>query len=165
MLLLAGCLWASSALAASLAGEVTRVYDGDTIVVAGIGEVRLVGVDAPEHEASTRDRYYQRRGISAAVLRRTAAAAKRYVERHARGRVVSLEPAEESRDRYGRLLAYVYLPNGQLLNRQLVLEGLAFVYRRFEFAQKQDFLLAEAEAQQRGAGMWRQVPDAVKAEK
>jgi len=154
-LVLIGLLLAAGVAAEPRSGRVERVYDGDTLVVAGIGEVRLVGIDAPEHAASERDAYYLRRGIAAATLRRVAARAKSYVQQQAHAKLVRLEPGSAGRDRYGRLLAYVYLPDGRLLNRLLLDEGLAVVYRRFDFAQKPDFLAAEAQARQRGAGLWR----------
>jgi len=50
------------AAAETLSGRVKWIYDGDSIEVAGIGTVRLLGIDAPEHKASQRDRYYQRWG-------------------------------------------------------------------------------------------------------
>jgi len=60
------------------------------------------------------------------------------------------------RDKYGRLLAYVYLPNGRLLNRLLAEQGMAVVYRRFSFNMKADFLAAEAEARKSRTGLWAQ---------
>ncbi|RME39217.1 MAG: thermonuclease family protein, partial [Deltaproteobacteria bacterium] len=41
-------------------GRVSWIYDGDTLKVEGIGKVRLLGIDAPEHEDSYRDRFYRR---------------------------------------------------------------------------------------------------------
>lgn len=153
-LALLGLLLAGSAAAASLSGRVERVYDGDTLVVAGVGEVRLLGIDAPEHEASERDRYYRRQGIPAARLRQTAESSRHYLLQQARDRIVSLQTESVKRDRYGRLLAYVYLPDGRMLNRQLLAEGLAAVYRRFDFSLKQEFLAEEAAARRRGVGLW-----------
>ena len=56
---------------------------------------------------------------------------------------------------YGRLLAYVYLPDGRLLNRMLLEQGLAAVYRKFTFRMKTDFLTAEQQARQAGIGLWK----------
>lgn len=156
---LLGVLLAGSVAAAELSGRVERVYDGDTLVVAGIGEVRLLGIDAPEHEASARDSYYRRRGIAAMTLRRIAQSARRYVRQQAGSRIVTLKTDGSKRDRYGRLLAYVYLPDGRLLNRQLLAEGLAAVYRRFNFSLKQEFLAEEAAARRRGVGLWQPAAD------
>jgi len=154
LLALLGLLLVGEASAASLSGRVERVYDGDTLVVAGIGEVRLLGIDAPEHEASERDAYYLRRGIPASTLRRIAEAARRYVRQQTGSLTVTLKTDGSARDRYGRLLAYIYLPDGRLLNRQLLAEGLAAVYRRFDFSLKQEFLAEEAAARRRGVGLW-----------
>lgn len=137
-------------------GTVVRVYDGDTIEVADVGKVRLLGIDAPEFEASGRDRFYLRRDISPETLRRTARRARSFTIDQARGKHVSLTLDHQHRDRYDRLLAYVHLPDGRLLNRLLVKKGLAAVYRRFDFRMKEDFLDAEAEARRAGRGMWKQ---------
>jgi micrococcal nuclease len=48
----------------------------------------------------------------------------------------------------------VYLLDGRLLNRLLVEQGLAVVYRRFAFRMKEEFLIAESEARQSGVGLW-----------
>ena len=61
-----------------LRGRVHWIYDGDTLKVAGVGKVRLLGIDAPEHEDSPRDRYYLRQGIPRKRLRRIARKALRF---------------------------------------------------------------------------------------
>ncbi|MFO7982380.1 MAG: thermonuclease family protein [Desulfuromonadales bacterium] len=139
---------------AELAGKVVRVYDGDTIKVESVGKVRLIGIDTPEFKASSRDRFYQRQGISPDTLRSTARRARTFNIDHARGKRVRLTLDHQHRDRYDRILAYVYLPDGRLLNRLLLEEGLASVYRRFSFRLKDDFLDTEARARSRGVGMW-----------
>jgi micrococcal nuclease len=68
---------------------------------------------------------------------------------------VTLTFDHERHDRYGRTLAYVTLADGRLLNRLLLEEGHAIVYRRFDFRLKNDFLAAEERARGKGAGMWR----------
>jgi micrococcal nuclease len=92
-LLLAGCGGASGT------ARVERVVDGDTIVVRMDGRrerVRYIGVDTPESvKPDTRVECF---GKSAAKFNR------RLVE----GREVRLRYDAEARDRYGRLLAYVY---------------------------------------------------------
>jgi micrococcal nuclease len=151
LLVLAG---GAIALRSGLRGKVLWIYDGDTIKVAGVGKVRLLGIDAPEHEDSPRDRYYMRQGISRQRLRRIAQEALRFNIERVKGRTVSLQLDHDKRDRYGRLLAYVVLPDGRMLNRLLLEKGYAAVYRRFDFRLKQDFLRAEAEARRRRVGLW-----------
>jgi micrococcal nuclease len=137
-----------------LHGEVNWVYDGDTLQVSSIGKVRLVGIDSPEKEASSRDQYLLDKGIPAATQREIYRAAKEFNINQVKGKDVTLVLEDSARDRHGRLLAYVYLPDGRLLNRLLIEQGLAVVYRRFTFSMKQEFLEAEAEAVLNGAGMW-----------
>ncbi|HVM17192.1 MAG TPA: thermonuclease family protein [Gaiellaceae bacterium] len=100
----------------SLGGTVTRVVDGDTVDVtlaSGKRErVRLIGIDTPETGTCH-------------AARATAA-----VRRLAQGARVSLrgDPTQDTRDRYGRLLAYVWLPGGRDLGYQLLAGGHARVY-------------------------------------
>ncbi|WP_305046001.1 thermonuclease family protein [Geoalkalibacter sp.] len=143
------------ACGAETRGRVSWIHDGDTLEIEGLGRVRLLGIDVPENRDSHRDRFYQERfGIAPPRLRQTAADALQFNIRHAKGQVVSLRFDGERRDRHGRLLAYVILPDGRNLNRLLVEEGLAGVYRRFDFSLKEDFLRAEDEARGRKKGMW-----------
>jgi len=136
-------------------GKVTWIYDGDTLKVAGIGKVRLLGIDTPETEDSPRDSYLQRQGVAKTTLRRVAAAALKFNIAQVKGKRVRLEYDGERRDRYGRTLAYVYLPDGTLLNRLLLEKGYAVVYRRFDFQRKKEFLRAEAAARKLKLGVWR----------
>jgi len=144
----------AAAGADDLRGRVEWIYDGDTIRVAGIGKVRLLGIDTPEREAGPRDRFFVKLGGNGATLRRIAGEALRFNIEQAKGREVRLATDRQRRDRYGRLLAYVVLPDGRLLNRLLLEKGYAIVYRRFDFARKADFLAAETEARRHGAGLW-----------
>jgi len=147
--------WAGTLCAAPLTGEVQWVYDGDTVKVAGVGKVRLIGIDAPEREASKRDRYYQQQHqIPPRQLRETSRKALDFMIRHVKGRQVTLTFDRERHDRYGRTLAYLFLADGTLLNQQLLERGLASVYRRFDFRLKPQFLQAEARAQKQRRGMW-----------
>jgi micrococcal nuclease len=137
-----------------LKGDVNWIYDGDTLEIETIGTVRLVGIDVPEHAASERDRYLTRQGIAPARLRAASQAAREFNMNQVLGKRVRLEIEDPSRDRYGRLLAYVLLPDGRLLNRVLIEQGLAVVYRRFAFRRKTEFLKAEEQAREGKRGLW-----------
>jgi micrococcal nuclease len=110
-------------------GVVTRVLDGDTLEVAlhgGPRRVRLIGVDTPEtreNEKLARD--VRRSGRSRAALLDLGHAAAAFTKGLALRREVRLELDVERRDRYGRLLAYVWLPDGRLLNAELLRAGHA----------------------------------------
>ncbi len=95
---------------------VLRLIDGDTIKVEIEGKhesVRLIGVDTPEtvHPRKPVERF----GKEASEFTKTIA----------EGATVRLEPdpANADRDRYGRLLRYVYLEDGRLLNAEIIRQG------------------------------------------
>ena len=140
--------------AAPLKGTVIWIYDGDTLKIDPVGKVRLIGIDTPERENSQRDRYLIKQGISAARQREIYQLAKEFNIKQVKGKEVTLTLDDSPRDRYGRLLAYVRLPDGRLLNRVLLEQGMAVVYRRFSFRLKEDFLTAEAEAKRNRLGLW-----------
>lgn len=137
-----------------LQGKVSWVYDGDTIKVDGIGKVRLVGIDTPEKNDSPRDNFYRRWQVPPRRLRAISRQALEFCISQARGEIVTLTLDTEERDRHGRLLAYVSLPDGRLLNRLLIERGLATTFRRFNFRMKEDFLAAEKQARAQGLGLW-----------
>ena len=145
----------ASAQPAARTGTVTWVYDADTLEVAPHGKVRLLGIDAPEKVSSDRDQSFVRLGVAQGQLRKVHGEGLAWAVGNVKGRQVTLTPGHPERDRHGRLLAYVRLPDGRLLNRLLLEEGLVIVYRRFDFALKSEFLAVEGDARQRGVGLWR----------
>jgi micrococcal nuclease len=154
LLLLLLCL-VTSAGAETLAGKVVWIYDGDTLKVENVGKVRLIGIDTPETKASSRDYFYKRDfDIEPKRLRKIAKQAKQYNIRHIKGIKVRLELDQTKRDKYNRLLAYVYLPDGTMLNRLLLEKGLAAVFRRYNFTYKKNFLDVEKRARKKGLGLW-----------
>ncbi len=103
---------------------VQRVIDGDTFVCSG-ERVRLIGVDTPESRINKRAYRQKEFGDVKKVLelgRRAKEFTKRLIPPGTR---VRLEFDLQKRDRYGRLLAYVYLPDGRMLNEVLLREGYA----------------------------------------
>lgn len=100
----------------AVAAPVERVVDGDTFiaVVAGQRErIRLIGVDTPE--TVDPDRPVQPYGKQAS----------NFAKHMLGGRTVRLVGDVEPRDKYGRLLAYVWLPDGTFWNALLAAEGYA----------------------------------------
>ena len=59
-----------------------------------------------------------------------------------------------NRDRYGRLLRYVYLPDGTLLNALIVSEGYGFAYTKYPFRRMKEFRRLERTARAEGNGLW-----------
>lgn len=107
--------------------RVSRVIDADTVELTQGDRVRLLGIDAPELGYSGQaDEPFAREGKRAldALLR----------EFDYR---VLLMPGQDSRDRYGRLLAYLFLPDQTNIQRILLQEGWVmqvFVAPNLEFA-------------------------------
>lgn len=99
-------------------GTVTRVVDGDTIVVNFDGKeetVRLIGVDTPE-------------SVHPIANKNTEAgfAASEFTTVYLSGKKVNLEFDVQERDQYGRLLAYVYV-DGKMFNEKLLQTGYASI--------------------------------------
>ncbi len=156
-LLLVGLLFClgSPLQADELAGRVSWIYDGDTLRVEGIGKVRLLGIDTPEQKSSSRDKFYLKNfGLEQRQLRVVARQAKRFNIDLAKGELVKLVTENPSHDPHGRLLAYLYLPDGRMLNQLLLEKGLATVFRRYSFSRKDDFFQAEEQARQARVGLW-----------
>lgn len=119
-----------------------RVIDGDTIELEGDERVRLIGVDAPESVDPRRP--VEPFGLEAAAFTR------RMVE----GKTVRLEYDAETRDQYGRTLAYIYLRDGTLLNAEIIRQGYGYAYTRFPHSRLQEFVGLEREAREGGRGLW-----------
>jgi endonuclease YncB( thermonuclease family) len=123
------------AVADEFKGRVVGVTDGDTIKVLHVNQVetvRLVGVDAPEKRQPYGDR------------------ARRFTADLAFDRTVTV--VTSGRDRNGRLLGEVVLPDGRSLNQELVRAGYAWWFRKYS----RDVTLArlEEEARQGRRGLW-----------
>ena len=68
--------------------------------------------------------------------------------------MVRLEYDAQKRDRYGGLLAYVYLDDGTFLNAEIIKQGYGFAYTRFPFKHIEQFRQYERDARESGAGLW-----------
>lgn len=140
---------------------VTRVVDGDTLEVMLDGRlerIRLIGVDTPEfYESDKLHRDAARTGRDEATIRALGKRASDFTKSlvHAGDRV-QLEYDQQRRDRYKRLLAFVWLPNGQMLNEVIVCEGYANAYTRYPFRQDylERFRACERQAREAGKGLW-----------
>ena len=125
---------------------VRSVIDGDTIDVATVGRVRLLGIDAPEI-----GRGYD----TSAPFGRESRARLTQLLLH---RWVRLELEGPALDVYSRHLAYVITEDGVCVNATLVREGLARVSARLPLTRLQELQRAEAEAQAFRRGMWGSTP-------
>lgn len=128
--------------------QVITVIDGDTLIVntpEGQEKVRLIGIDTPEVDPSrTKPECY---GTEASARTKELIA----------GKIVTLtsDPSQGEYDEYGRLLSYVLLEDGSILNHILVAEGYAreFTYNT-PYRYQKEFQAAEVTAKQNSLGLW-----------
>jgi micrococcal nuclease len=127
--------------------QVVRVIDGDTIQVCCIArkreKVRYIGINTPETKHPTKGvEYYGKEA---------AKANRKLVE----DKTVILTFDVEQRDRYGRLLAYVFLEDGTFVNAWLVEHGFAQVMTVPPNVKHQElFLKIQREAREGRRGLW-----------
>lgn len=125
--------------------KVVRAVDGDTIDVeinGKIERVRYVGIDTPETVDPRK--VVQCFGVEASKKN------KEFTE----GKMVRLEKDITDRDKYNRLLRYVWLGD-TLINQELVAQGFAKSYSYPPDIKYQDkFVVAEKEAREKKLGLW-----------
>lgn len=124
---------------------VSFVLDGDTIETNTGERVRLLGIDAPEiaHHDQAADRY----GDESAV----------WLTQLLRGQRVVLKFDAETKDRYGRTLAWIYLQDGSLVNLKSLETGNSRLLDRFGLPEHLENQLrdAQAQAQVQRQGLWK----------
>jgi len=133
ILLVAFFLLSPVAFAADFTGRVVSVLDGDTIEIlhtTRAERIRLNGIDCPERGQAYGNRAKQ--AASALVF----------------GKDVTLQTY--GKDKYGRTIADVHLPDGTNVNHQLVKEGWCWWYRKYAPG---NVVLEELEQRARGAGL------------
>ena len=122
---------------------VVRVIDGDTVVLETGDRVRLIGVDTPEtvHPSKPVEHYGKE--------------ASAYTKGLLEGKTVRLEYDQQTRDRYGRILAYVFR-DSLFINAELIKQGYAHAYTRYPFKQEYMdlFRSLEQKARESGRGLW-----------
>jgi micrococcal nuclease len=137
-----------------------RVIDGDTIQVrlpnARTERVWLIGTDTPEvYESEKLERDARESGRSRAEIQVLGRLASEFTERYLHSRDIGLELDVQTRDRYGRLLAYVWLSDGTLFNVLILREGYAQVLTIPPDVKYAEVLLAcQGEARERMRGLW-----------
>lgn len=117
-------------------GRVNKVYDGDTVLLSDGRKIRYLGINTPEWQ----EPFYLK--------------AKQLNESLVMGKDVRLEFDEERIDKYGRLLAYVYVGE-QMVNAKLIEAGLAHAFFIPPDRKHNTLLLKlQADAMERKLGIW-----------
>ncbi len=127
--------------------QVVSIEDGDTVTVnmnGSVERVRFIGVDTPETQDPRKP--VQCFGRAASDF------TKQLIGTHD----VRLEsdPLSSNRDRYDRLLRYIYLPDGRLVQAEIIREGYGFAYTSFPFTKSTEFKALETSARQQNKGLW-----------
>lgn len=127
--------------------RVTRVVDGDTIEIEGGTKVRYLGMNTPETVHPTKP------------VECFGHEASNYNKSLLSGGLVRLVKDITNTDKYGRLLRYVYLPDGTFVNLTLVTDGYAYAdtYPP-DVAHAREFVAAQAAARQQRLGLWASCP-------
>jgi micrococcal nuclease len=136
----------SASLPNPLKAEVIGIQDGDTIELkfifdgkkAGFRQgkpvrIRFLHINSPERGKP----FYK--------------IAKQYTSERCFHKIVTIKHTGEF-DRYGRLLGEVVLPNGSVLNKELVKRGLAIHYKKY--SKSIEYANLELDAQKKKIGIW-----------
>lgn len=127
--------------------RVTEFVDGDTIAVDMDGrteKVRFIGVDTPEtHKPNSPVQCF---GEAAAAFTKATIGSS--------GVRLEADPTNSNRDVYDRLLRYVYVPDGRLINLEIIKQGYGFAYVSFPFTKLDEFRAAQVEAREASRGLW-----------
>lgn len=128
--------------------SVISVVDGDTVKLSMNGStetIRLIGIDTPESVHPTEP--VECFGIEASNK------AKQLLS----GKQVQFETdsSQDTRDRYGRLLGYIILPDGRNFNKVMIEDGYAYEYTySTAYKYQTSFKTAESNAKASGKGLW-----------
>ncbi len=119
---------------------IMRVIDGDTVELVGGDRLRLLGIDTPEKG----ELFYD----SAAM----------FLESLVLGKKSRIEYADKRRDRYGRLLGFVYIEDTIFVNRRILSAGLGYLYlvkdQELSRPRFKELLLAQRVAVASKTGLW-----------
>ena len=129
--------------------KVTSISDGDTLSVDMNGKselLRLIGIDTPEKNHP--EKPVQCFAVAATMfLESEIDRAGGYVRLQA-------DPTNDNRDQFNRLLRYVYLDDGTLVNKEILAQGYGFAYTGFPLQKMDELIEAERQARESESGLW-----------
>jgi micrococcal nuclease len=136
---------------------VERAVDGDTLKLSNRERVRLIGVDTPEmHESAKLYRDAERTGQDVKVIQGMGRQAYEFTRALVEGKTVRLEFDVQPRDKYNRLLAYVYLEDGTFVNAEIMRNGYAYpMVIPPDVRHAEEFRALFVEARRLKKGLWK----------
>jgi micrococcal nuclease len=155
--------------AGALAQQVTKVPSGDTVVISGVGKIRLLGISSgdepatrvgngtvpparPRTDASTPPTP----AISGAFSFKRERPSRTFLQQLVLGKTVRLQ-YDALAEGKGVRRAYVFLPDGTFINAEMLRMGKAHVDLSRPFAHQVEFTRLEDEARNAGVGIWTQL--------
>lgn len=141
---------------------VREVIDGDTIRLKNRKKVRLIGIDTPElYECDKLFRDSKKSGISPKEIQKMGRESYQFTKQMCEKKFVFLEFDQQKYDKYGRILAYVHLLDGTMLNQEIIEQGYGLAYLYFPFNQeyRENFVRSQKEAKKSNRGLWNKYPD------
>lgn len=141
-LLLFCLLLFSTAFSNTVYQKVVNIIDGDTVRLESGIVVRLIGVDAPEINHPVKPEQY------------FAKESMQFLKNLLQNKYVRLEYDADRVDKYGRLLAYLFLKDGTFVNAKIIKEGYGFAYTKYPFKYLEQFKSYEKQAKESKKGLW-----------
>lgn len=153
------------------AQQVTKIASGDTIVVDGVGKVRLIGIRSidesafgvgnasvppPRHDPPSPTSQPPTM-VNGGIKLKPQRPSRDFLTGLLLGQTVTLQYDPLLGEKNGRL-AYVFLPDGSLVNAEMLRQGKARVDLSHEFAHKEEFKRLAEEADTAGVGVRAGVP-------
>lgn len=152
---------------ASYAQVVTKVTSGDTVIVEGVGKVRLLGIRStdesafgfgrntvpPQPPARSGPETPPPQAASAAIKFKPRKPGRTFLQQLVLGKTVKVQ-YDTYGDQKDRERAYVFLQDGTLVNAEMLRKGMARVDASRPFAHQAEFERLQKEAQASGLGIW-----------
>lgn len=134
---------------ATTTSKVLHVTDGDTVQVltpeCGVENVRMIGINTPESVDPRRP--VECFGKEASDHAKEILTAKEII--------LKGDTTQDPRDKYGRILAYVFLIDGTFFNKQMIQDGYAYEYTyNTPYQYQNEFRAAQSEAELNQKGLW-----------
>ncbi len=169
-IVLACVVWAGVAAAAD-AQTVTKISSGDTIVVEGVGKVRLVGIQSvdespfavgganqpPARHDPPEPTSLPPSAVSGGVKFKPNRPSRDFLVDLILGKAVKLE-FDPLIGKANEHYAYVFLPDGSMLNAEMIKQGKARIDDSRAFAHQEEFAKLQQDAKDAGVGVWVAAP-------
>ncbi len=129
--------------------KVVQVLDGDTAklnINGQIRTVRFIGMDTPE--------VVDPRKVVQCFGREASSKGHQLLDNQSVG--IEYDDSVGRQDKYGRLLGYIILPNGEIYNKKMIADGFAheYTYQNQTYKYQAEFRQAQANAKQNNLGLW-----------